>query len=1229
MFIRYVITGAIGIVISHLICQSVGEGTDLLQLFKPNPDVPQDLNDFLIDVQQHKKDFAFIRNAVTNRQKYEKSFQESHELFANDIEDQMTKAPEFKKKETTPDKALFDLSEGFETAQPSYSEERYSKFIHSPVRLRRESRENFLNRRVQIKSDYGNIDRAEFKFPSRNFPSAIQRPKKRDIEINIKSDGKLVKHIEEEENGPKSIILNIKAKDSKCEEEIITPKTPLSSKSQEPNRNLDTSESIPTFNKYKNNSPNYHVGVPINSIPAGSSDNRDPMVKAYQYMEEIKPAADFQLSPEKNNLYEGKELKNNFDLKFGKNNEFEKVQGLIVDESRNKPYLTKRGLDAQQDTLDYIEPLGENLGTTYEHHEHHEIHPMNSIDTNVHMNHEHPYEIIEKSTKRILVIPIHDPTTPCPEMEHEKEAEEIGKAIAEDIIKEEESGSVYPEEEREYKIVKRRKNGREGGQEEVEILREELPQHHHHRSKRFHKTHHSSELRNRKHLPSIPKYKRKKVRQHQKKRPLDETEYYDLNAFYKDSVPAYQRRQLKSVNYEFDPTIIQDIGNRQEQEIEDFVQHLQHEISSPRGIRKKMKTDGDYSEEEDSMASNTKRKVPVKKTKNQFAAVDVTTTEDNDDDYDYANLSDMEDENEDISYEEVDSDKLGDMEETSDNRSQEVDRFVKEDEVSTVISLKPNEMLAGVNGHGRGSQKRKKSTKKNSMAMSIPEELSLKQTFNNQLRSKKPKLHSQLKQKKNQLKKVKRENEQPSKRMTAEKKEDIFLKYNPDFQRWPRFVREDQNFYQSMRERAATANRQRLSKHSAENFPISNEYVINAHLNFKRQESSTFGTTTRSTEVSTSSEESLVPSQNLFSLNMDMGVVDTLPQSALNILHTANSDIFENTTVPGFNMAVSIASVSEEQSTPFQFTTIAEDLTMNTQCDVEHPVPELCDNENAKHSTVILTSVLPLMKESATAITVKLSKEDVLNLDEILVGILPRQVVTNSLSYARGSVRQSLKGNNFNINLLQPSINGSAETNLILTEMSSLIRKLRYHSTCQVLPSNLKIYLKMITKNEMDDPMMKLKEMNELDFDDHQSNYVFHNDKENIEDKASILKELLNKYNQLPQDCKERAEPVKEYIETHLAMVEHLSGKSIKKTPSTTTPMSSTKLTEESEMNGNKSKKEINGKDKLESDLEKEGMDNQKSNANGAIESQKNKRAIMEEATYTSPQFGKLANAIR
>lgn len=47
--------------------------------------------------------------------------------------------------------------------------------------------------------------------------------------------------------------------------------------------------------------------------------------------------------------------------------------------------------------------------------------------------------------------------------------------------------------------------------------------------------------------------------------------------------------------------------------------------------------------------------------------------------------------------------------------------------------------------------------------------------------------------------------------------------------------------------------------------------------------------------------------------------------------------------------------------------------------------------------------------------SLNLTKDQFLDLDEILVGALPKNVVVDSLTNARGSVRQGLRGGKFNV----------------------------------------------------------------------------------------------------------------------------------------------------------------------------------------------------------------------
>lgn len=92
-----------------------------------------------------------------------------------------------------------------------------------------------------------------------------------------------------------------------------------------------------------------------------------------------------------------------FGLNEDKKQEFDKVQGLLVSDNINPKPKEKRK---------------KRFGA------HEDIWPHQM------------YEIQEKSTKEILVVPMG--TTECPKASQEEEAEEIGEAIAKEIIKEEE-----------------------------------------------------------------------------------------------------------------------------------------------------------------------------------------------------------------------------------------------------------------------------------------------------------------------------------------------------------------------------------------------------------------------------------------------------------------------------------------------------------------------------------------------------------------------------------------------------------------------------------------------------------------------------------------------------------------------------------------------------------------------------------------------------------------------
>ncbi|CAH1181873.1 unnamed protein product [Phyllotreta striolata] len=171
------------------------------------------------------------------------------------------------------------------------------------------------------------------------------------------------------------------------------------------------------------------------------------------------------------------------------------------------------------------------------------------------------------------------------------------------------------------------------------------------------------------------------------------------------------------------------------------------------------------------------------------------------------------------------------------------------------------------------------------------------------------------------------------------------------------------------------------------------------------------------------------------------------------------------------------------------------------------------------------------------------------NLEDILVGRLPLSIVdsvfkhmkihpTFKQRFFRGMKKKNLPVSFKNL----PEIS-SKESNKLIRLMSKIINRLQWTTTCQTLPNKLKRYLKTITSTKVDDRLTKTKTMEEIDQaeNQNQTSFIFHSSTgvDNIEEKVRILKNMLIKYQHLPESCKPRAEPVKEYIENHLDMLTH------------------------------------------------------------------------------------------
>nr|CAH7760168.1 unnamed protein product [Callosobruchus chinensis] len=178
-------------------------------------------------------------------------------------------------------------------------------------------------------------------------------------------------------------------------------------------------------------------------------------------------------------------------------------------------------------------------------------------------------------------------------------------------------------------------------------------------------------------------------------------------------------------------------------------------------------------------------------------------------------------------------------------------------------------------------------------------------------------------------------------------------------------------------------------------------------------------------------------------------------------------------------------------------------------------------------------------------------------LDDILDGRLPSMIrdeildrVKNNENFKRlhTAIRTS------RIHVSNQTDTNSQETRKMLHYMTQILERLQFATTCQVLPPSLRDYLRDVTNVPRDDALKRLRDMEELQLDENQNdpnnNYLFraHAPMDKLEDKAKLLEELLEKYNKLPDQCKPRAEPVREYIENHLGLVNKmLSGQETSK----------------------------------------------------------------------------------
>ncbi|KAG5876493.1 hypothetical protein JTB14_037413 [Gonioctena quinquepunctata] len=206
-------------------------------------------------------------------------------------------------------------------------------------------------------------------------------------------------------------------------------------------------------------------------------------------------------------------------------------------------------------------------------------------------------------------------------------------------------------------------------------------------------------------------------------------------------------------------------------------------------------------------------------------------------------------------------------------------------------------------------------------------------------------------------------------------------------------------------------------------------------------------------------------------------------------------------------------------------------------------VSNVCEeNENFNRTKVALTTMLSFQADGEIGNDTEYEK-----LDEILNGHLPLKIV--KVMHINVGKYRHLKQRFLHVLKKMPAKNafenlqdtGLEESRKLINAMAHIMGQLQLSTICHTIPSKLLRYLKSATKVRMDDTLLKTKQMEEVDMDDamNQDNFIFQSNArvDDMEGKVRVLKDLLKKFNKLPDKCKTRAEPVREYIDNHLSML--------------------------------------------------------------------------------------------
>ncbi|XP_050510373.1 metacaspase-2-like isoform X2 [Diabrotica virgifera virgifera] len=361
---------------------------DFLEYYQPRPDLPKELNEWLAFVQEHKKDFKAIKNIVKRRNREQNYYDEieeakNHKLLSIDEDQYVDEAPHndiyphFNQELNKIAPSNLDT-----TIYKKRSNKKSNKFknSHKSNRARRHSsKEHFFETHqipaVEPNGQKGEIHRSDRKFPERYQQDNQDKYNKREIQINVLKDGKLIKSIEENEKDSKSLVFNIEARndDKNSIEEnsknLEVPKSPLNVNNFQRSLHSNSKErkdNIMTVNEKLNIDTNtadqilkdkalfYQVTMPNHNLihqPLGShhprfqSNNSKfiphqnvPEKQNQFYGNNFKDMSKFWTASEKDRLQKGIEFaQDNPNLKNGlQDNGFEAAKSIVVEANPNK-----------------------------------------------------------------------------------------------------------------------------------------------------------------------------------------------------------------------------------------------------------------------------------------------------------------------------------------------------------------------------------------------------------------------------------------------------------------------------------------------------------------------------------------------------------------------------------------------------------------------------------------------------------------------------------------------------------------------------------------------------------------------------------------------------------------------------------------------------------------------------------------------------------------------------